>query len=154
MRKNYIFLLTAASVLLLSGCLKEEELDGNKPLDLEPMTFFAEMESGADTKTMIEGNVGDAVRYLKWLPEDKIGVYNAESNKFETFVNVNEEASSTAVFEGVNSVQDVYYAVYPYSESHSYAKRDMIMTVDLPAVTRLLGKTAQTLRFFSRGVER
>ena len=136
MRKNYIFLLTAASVLLLSGCLKEEELDGNKPLDLEPMTFFAEMESGADTKTMIEGNVGDAVRYLKWLPEDKIGVYNAESNKFETFVNVNEEASSTAVFEGVNSVQDVYYAVYPYSESHSYAKRDMIMTVDLPAVQK------------------
>lgn len=134
MRKNNIFLLTSAFVLLFSGCLKEEELEGSKPVTLEPMTFHASMESGADTKTVIEGNVGDDVRYLKWLPEDRIGVYNTQTRKFETFVNVNEETSATAVFEGVNSVQDVYYAVYPYSELHSYAEGDKIMTVDLPAV--------------------
>ena len=136
MRKNNIFLLTSAFVLLFSGCLKEEELEGSKPVTLEPMTFHASMESGADTKTVIEGNVGDDVRYLKWLPADRISVYNTQTRKFETFVNVNEETSATAVFEGVNSVQDVYYAVYPYSELHSYAEGDKIMTVDLPAVQK------------------
>lgn len=136
MKKNNIFLLTSAFVLLFSGCLKEDELEGNRPVTLEPMTFHAAMESGADTKTVIEGNVGDDVRYLKWLPEDKIGVYNPDTYKFEIFVNVNEEASSTAVFEGMNSVQDEYYAVYPYSESHSYDRWDKIMTLDLPSVQK------------------
>ena len=134
MKKNIIYISVLAFALLLSACERVEEIDAPVSGKMEEMKFFASIESGADTKTMIDGNVGDETRYLKWLPEDAIGVYNKSSKKFEKFVNVNTETSASGVFEGENTVQDVYYAVYPYSELHSYADRDKIMTVDLPAV--------------------
>ena len=99
---------------------------------LESMTFHAMMESGTDTKTAIGGEIGDAVRYLMWLPEDSIGVYNSKDKKLEPFVNINTEESVSASFEGKNAVQETYYAVYPYSKSHSYASTTM--TIDLPVV--------------------
>lgn len=101
---------------------------------LESMTFHAMMESGTDTKTAIGGEVGDDIRYLMWLPKDSIGVYNSKDKKLEPFVNINTEESVSAAFEGKNVVQDTYYAVYPYSKSHSYDEREKIMTVDLPVV--------------------
>lgn len=134
MKKNIIYISAAAIALLFSACERVEEIEAPVSGQMEEMRFVASIESGADTKTMIDGNVGDETRYLKWLPGDAIGVYNGSSGKFEKFVNVNAETSASGVFEGANTVQDVYYAVYPYSELHSYADREKIMTVDLPIV--------------------
>ena len=132
MKKNIIFLSAALSAILFSACERVEDLESPVSGKLEAMSFYASIENDAETKTLIEGNVGDDVRYLKWQPNDTIGIYNNSSRGFQKFVNVNSESSASAVFEGENTKQDVYYAVYPYSESHSF--KSEVLTIDLPVV--------------------
>ena len=132
MKKNMIYLSAVLIAILFSSCERVEDMESPVSGKLEPMSFSASIVNAAETKTMIEGNVGDDVRYLKWQPNDTIGIYNSSSRDFQKFVNVNTESSSSAVFEGENTRQNVYYAVYPYSTSHSF-KSD-VMTIDLPSV--------------------
>lgn len=132
MKKNIIYLSAVLIAILFSACERVEDMESPVFGKLEAMSFSASIVNDAETKTMIEGNVGDDVRCLKWQPNDTIGIYNSSSGDFQKFVNVNTESSSSAVFEGENTRQDVYYAVYPYSKSHSF-KSD-VMTIDLPSV--------------------
>ena len=83
------------------------------------MTFTATIcdETDTETKTVLDGQLGDELRKVLWTPEDEIGVAAAGSSNVNKFINDKTEDSETASFKGGVHIADTYYAIYPYEGS-------------------------------------
>ena len=112
--KKRIFLLLASVVLLL-GC-NRNEIIGLPQQTEEKRSFLAFTEQGGETKTTLDGQVGDEERYIMWDVNDSIGI-STGSATFAKFVNVEAESSEVGLFEGYVAASESYYAIYPYNKN-------------------------------------
>ena len=130
------YILFSFLSLAAVGCINEEEItpvDKNEAAETVKMTFTASIEDNAETKTMLGESDEYGYRQILWQPGDSIGLgYYSTMNKF---INVKEENSTTAIFEGEYIEQEVYYAIYPYQENQ-YISWDPGYQFYLPAVQK------------------
>ena len=112
---------------ILSACLvaafsctqfEEENIEVNEAQKVD-MTFTATIcdETDTETKTVLDGQLGDELRKVLWTPEDEIGIAAAGSSTVNKFINDKTEDSETASFKGGAHIADTYYAIYPYEGS-------------------------------------
>ena len=85
------------------------------------MTFTATIcdESDAETKTILDGKLGDDLRKVLWTPEDAIAVVDSLTFGVHKLVNTNDLNSESTTFKGGVPIADRYLAFYPYSENVS-----------------------------------
>lgn len=87
------------------------------------MTFTAVIDETDNTKTLLEGAVGDGFRNVLWQPGDAIGVVSAQDDdkynysSVEKFVATIEEPALSSEFDGAATFSSSYKAFYPYSET-------------------------------------
>lgn len=120
----FIFLVTLSAVF---SCVRvdESQLEGNESAaEKVQMTFKAVIDGeGAQTKTVLGGDLGDDLRKVFWQPGDEIGVskekaevywddYLSEVSKFTTDVTSRSESS---IFTGSVEIGTRYKAFYPYN---------------------------------------
>ena len=121
MRTRNIYILSAYLVAVLSCTeFQEENIQMNETETVE-MTFTATIcdETDSETRTVLDGQLGDDFRKVLWTPEDEIAVFINGGEKISPwkFVNTAEENSETATFKGGAPVAQNYFAVYPYDQS-------------------------------------
>lgn len=108
-------------IALSVACTRQE---GTNPDQIrEWRQFIAHTERGDATKTLLDGEVGDPQRAVKWSPDDTIGITCQYS--FEKFSNMGDDTSSTAIFQGYIKESERYYAIYPYSEKAYLSSGEM-----------------------------
>lgn len=164
MKNTYKYILMAAcSLASVVSCARFEEQDAPEIAQKVRMTFTAQIEGDADTKTVLGGQMGDEYRKVLWQPEDSIGVVNdLNYRNMDKFVNIEDENSETATFEGTTNDGDTFYMFYPYSStlyakdydkidftlpaSQTYAKETFTSNA-MPMVAK--GSPQQTLQFYS-----
>ena len=85
------------------------------------MVFEAVAEGPADTKAVLDGQLGDAIRQIVWEPGDEVGMAtDLYYNTLSKFTNIEKESSNLASFEGeANYAWSHVYALYPYKEGMS-----------------------------------
>ena len=117
MRTRNIYILSACLAAVLSCTEFQEETLESADVDIVEMTFTANIcdESDSETKTVLDGQLGDNLRKVLWTPGDEIGIAASNSSVVERFENTESENSETATFKGGASIADTYYAGYPYS---------------------------------------
>lgn len=117
MRTRNIYILSACLAAALSCTEFQEETLESAVVDIVEMTFTANIcdESDSETKTVLDGQLGDNLRKVLWTPGDEIGIAASNSSVVERFENTESENSETATFKGGASIADTYYAGYPYS---------------------------------------
>ena len=92
MRTRNIYILSACLAAALSCTEFQEETLESADVDIVEMTFTANIcdESDSETKTVLDGQLGDNLRKVLWTPEDEIGIfakgYTESSHPFK-FVN-------------------------------------------------------------------
>lgn len=130
-----MFACSLASVLSCARFDEQEEAPVAEPK--VRMTFKAEIEGDADTKTVLGGQMGDQYRKVLWEPGDSIGVINSLwYNYMEPFVNTEKEVSDVATFEGEADYGDSdYYMFYPYNRNF-YCRDDDKIDFTLPSGQR------------------
>lgn len=118
--KKYICIL---SVCILACALSCSEIENQ----MEPMekgvykTFTATVENGDATKTVLDGELGDPIRKIKWLPDDAILVatqMGAMSSSVK-FTNTSSDTSEVTTFSGTIGEAQEYFAFYPANDSSS-----------------------------------
>ena len=118
-KKLYIVL---ACVAVAMSCTQIEEHNPEVEIvEKVDMTFSAVIESDSlDTKTVLDGELGDERRKVLWTPEDEIGLYakGSQTNSLTKFVNQEIENTKKAKFDGEIEFSEEYYAIYPYSGSN------------------------------------
>ena len=117
MRTRNIYILSACLAAVLSCTeFQEENIEVNEA-EKVAMTFTASIcdETDPETKTVLDGQLGDELRKVLWTPGDEIGIAASNSSVVERFENTESENSETATFKGGVSIADTYYAGYPYS---------------------------------------
>ena len=81
------------------------------------IVFDAVAEGPADTKAVLDGQLGDAIRQIVWEPGDEVGMnVNGPYQYVAKFTNIETEVSNHASFEGPDYRWSTVYAFYPYSE--------------------------------------
>jgi len=130
-----MFACSLASVLSCARFDEQEEAPVAEPK--VRMTFKAEIEGDADTKTVLGGQMGDQYRKVLWEPGDSIGVINSLwYNYMEPFVNTEKEVSDVATFEGEADYGDSdYFMFYPYDKG-LYCRDDDKIDFTLPSGQR------------------
>ena len=119
MRTRHIYILSACLAAAFSCTqFEEENIEVNEAQKVD-MTFTATIcdETDTETKTVLDGQLGDELRKVLWTPEDEIGVAAAGSSNVNKFINDKTEDSETASFKGGVHISDTYYAIYPYEGS-------------------------------------
>ena len=119
MRTRHIYILSACLTAAFSCTqFEEENLEVNEAQKVD-MTFSATIcdETDTETKTVLDGQLGDELRKVLWTPEDEIGVAFNNSTEIQKFENTATENSEHATFRGGIAIADNYYAIYPYSEA-------------------------------------
>ena len=130
---KYMVAVTAVIASLVS-CTRIEEQEIPDVAPKVHMTFSADIEGNADTKTVLGGQMGDTYRKLLWEPQDSIGITSSLSNaSFDKFVNIETSLSGVGTFEGSTIEGSTYYLFYPYSSTLSTKDGDKI-TFKLPSV--------------------
>lgn len=129
MRCNVFFLtIGILSVILLTGCNREEDLAGIT--DISVTTFHAVIEAGV-TKTVLENGDSETQSHpVLWTPGDAIGITSATD--FKRYEYKGTENTSSADFVGEKIQGSLFYAVYPYNTSA--AMSGTVLSLDLPAV--------------------
>ena len=107
-------IICAAAALALAGCTKEMETPADQ--ELIKMSFTGVVDHNAGTKTALTSDYN-----VIWTPGDQISVFANGNNSQFTASNIRASESGleggAATFEGMATVADVYYGVYPYNES-------------------------------------
>lgn len=129
MVKEFEKIMRLRNIYILSACLaaafsctefQDENIEMNEVEKVE-MTFTATIcdESDAETKTILDGQLGDDLRKVLWTPGDTIGVTirNHNPGSIAPFANTLKENSENGVFKGGIAIADQYYAIYPYKGS-------------------------------------
>ena len=116
MRTRNIYILSACLTAVLSCTeFQEENIEVNEA-EKVAMTFTATIcdESDTETKTVLDGQLGDNLRKVLWTPEDEIGIfakgYTESSHPFK-FVNNATSNSETAEFKGGANLASEYFAL-------------------------------------------
>lgn len=123
MRTRNIYILSVCLAAALSCTEFQEETLESADVDIVEMTFTANIcdESDSETKTVLDGQLGDNLRKVLWTPEDEIGIfakgYTESSHPFK-FVNNATSNSETAEFIGGANLASEYFAIYPYDQSN------------------------------------
>ncbi len=125
MKQKYIFILLAVlSAVFACTRIDEGQLGTEEPAQEKvKMTFTAVIDETDNTKTLLEGALGDGFRNVLWQPGDAIGVVSAQDNdkynysSVEKFVATIEEPALSSEFEGAATFSSSYKAFYPYSET-------------------------------------
>lgn len=121
MKQKYTILFLAVLSAVFS-CVQVDEsmLDENSAAEKVEMTFTATIDvEDADTKTVLDGELGSGTRKVLWQPSDAIAVV-APNGMYagwppvEKFTATITENSESATFEGVISYASEYRAFYPY----------------------------------------
>ena len=121
MKQKYTILFLAVLSAVFS-CVQVDEsmLDENSAAEKVEMTFTATIDvEDADTKTVLDGELGSGTRKVLWQPSDAIAVV-APNGMYagwppvEKFTATITEDSESATFEGVISYASEYRAFYPY----------------------------------------
>ena len=114
----------ACSLAAVYSCarVEEQELQEMEKVEMVRMEFSADITDGAQTKTVLGGEMGDEYRQILWQPEDSIGIcgswwWYSGMNKF---VNAEVEDASTGTFVGDISEESLYYAFYPHNPNLYY----------------------------------
>ena len=118
--KYSIILITILSSVISCMQMNEADLGVGQELERVPLSVTATIETGAMTKTALEGSLSDDFIRTLWQPSDTIGIVVSRSNMgvnepVYEFVTDVDFASETAVFHGAAPLADEYYAFYPYS---------------------------------------
>ena len=116
---NIIFLAVLSAVF---SCVQVDEgmLDEGGAAEKVEMTFTAVIDAeDADTKTVLDGKLGDGTRKVLWQPSDVIAVtasthFDAGYPSVEKFTAAITEESASAKFEGTITFASEYRAFYPY----------------------------------------
>lgn len=160
---NKYILIAACSLASVVSCARFEEQDVPQKAPKVRMTFSAEIERDAETKTVLGGKMGDEYRKVLWQPQDSVGVVNSLwYNYMDKFVNIEDEVSEVATLEGVTNNGNTFYMFYPYnsnlyardddkidftlSASQTYAKESFTSNA-MPMVAK--GSYDQTMQFYS-----
>ena len=149
---KYMVAVTAVIASLVS-CTRIEEQEIPDVAPKVHMTFTADIEGRADTKTVLGGQMGDTYRKLLWEPQDSIGITSSLSNaSFDKFVNIETSLSGVGTFDGSTSEGSTYYLFYPYS-STLLAKDGDKITFKLPStqVYRKDSFTSDAMPMVSKG---
>lgn len=126
MKTKFCYIQSIIFLILVSGCVRNEYT--GELVIKEKMLFPAYTETGANTKTLLDGEVGDLERYIKWNPKDSIGI--SSGDKFEKFINISPDSSGLGLFEGYIEFSQTYYAVYPYNKD--FILEGSLLTLKLP----------------------
>lgn len=121
MKQKYTFIFLAVLSAVFS-CVQVDEsmLDENSAAEKVEMTFTATIDvEDADTKTVLDGELGSGTRKVLWQPSDAIGVTVAGGMyagwpPVEKFTATITDESESATFEGSISFASEYRAFYPY----------------------------------------
>ena len=87
MRTRNIYILSACLAVVLSCTeFQEENIEVNEAEKVE-MTFTASIcdETDSETKTVLDGQLGDELRKVLWSPGDEIGIAASNSSVVERF---------------------------------------------------------------------
>lgn len=119
--------LSAALIVAMTAaaCTKETPI-----VNEENYCFVADFNEDSQVKTVLRPNAGEKKAYVEWLAGDQVAVFDGSAKycyKAET------SGASTNLMPVETSVggADAFYAIYPYSESASFA--DGTLTAGLPA---------------------
>ena len=119
--------LSAALIVAMTAaaCTKE-----NTIVNEEKHCFTADFNEDSPVKTVLRPNAGEKKAYVEWIAGDQVAVFDGSAKycyKAET------SGASTNLIPVETSVggADTFYAVYPYSESASFANGTV--TAELPA---------------------
>ena len=97
------------------------------------MTFTAVIDEDDNTKTLLEGALGDGFRNVLWQPGDAIGISSDIEHMMlgsvEKFVANTEIAALSTEFDGFISMSSKYKAFYPYSETLKDSSSYFIFTL-------------------------
>lgn len=119
-------------LLAASGCIRIEEEDKGSAQELITVSFKAVMEDN-QTKTALDGGLGDAYRSLKWLPTDEIAVStDYQWSEHYKFSSIDSEPTESGNFSGEIPESGTYYAVYPYSAVNSWNDYGRNLQVYIP----------------------
>ena len=125
-------LLLPFILLAASGCIRIEEEDKGSAQELITVSFKAVMEDN-QTKTALDGGLGDAYRSLKWLPTDEIAVStDYQWSEHYKFSSIDSEPTESGNFSGEIPESGTYYAVYPYSAVNSWNDYGRNLQVYIP----------------------
>lgn len=118
-------IICAAAALALAGCTKEMETPADQ--ELRKMSFTGVVDHNAGTKTALTSDYN-----VIWTSGDQISVFANGNNSQFTASNIRASESGleggAATFEGMATVADVYYGVYPYNESATISE-NVVSTV-------------------------
>lgn len=130
MKKSIIISLVVLIISLCACCTRVEGPE--QDLTQMEMIFEATIEGPSDTKTVLDGEVGDPMRYIKWHPEDSIGISRQGYSDYSIFRNVNEEIAETGIFKGNIESASTYYSIFPYDIIQNFSSNTY--TVELPMI--------------------
>lgn len=130
MKKSIIISLVVLIISLCACCTRVEGPE--QDLTQMEMIFEATIEGPSDTKTVLDGEVGDPMRYIKWHPEDSIGISRQGYSDYSIFRNVNEEITETGIFKGNIESASTYYSIFPYDIIKNFSSNTY--TVELPMI--------------------
>ena len=130
MKKSIIISLVVLIISLCACCTRVEGPE--QDLTQMEMIFEATIEGPSDTKTVLDGEVGDPMRYIKWHPEDSIGISRQGYSGYSIFRNVNEEIAETGIFKGNIESASTYYSIFPYDIIKNFSSNTY--TVELPMI--------------------
>lgn len=119
MRTRNIYILSVCLAGVLSCTeFQEENIQMNETETVE-MTFTATIcdETEPETKTILDGKLGDDLRKVLWTPEDAIAVVDSVGNGIYKLVNTNNVNSESTTFKGGVPLAERYLAFYPYPDS-------------------------------------
>lgn len=124
MNNNFIVSTILLSVLLMSGCARNDGGSRSVRISVSPDTY-------PETKTQIGGVTSGGEMFMEWLPEDSIGVVGTSSFN-RAFRNTVGQNTTAPVFENeMQSYDTPVYAYYPYDSDLSDIRA---VKVSLPAV--------------------
>ena len=123
--KNKYILIFFAILSAVFSCAKvdESQLEGeNSTVEKVEMTFKAVIEKEVDTKTVLDGNLGDELRKVLWQPGDAIGVSAEKTVVYwedcisyvSKFTSTIASKSESSEFTGGTEISNRYKAFYPY----------------------------------------
>ena len=120
MKKRFLnIFMTVCSAAAVFACARIEEMDVVHQPEMEFMTFNAVVvdESDPESKTLLEGQLGQSFRKVLWMSGDSIALRNDYQSHFSKFVNTNKDNSEEGSFSGEITVVNgaAHVGFYPYS---------------------------------------
>ena len=119
--------LSAALIVAMTAaaCTKETPI-----VNEENYCFVADFNEDSPVKTVLRPNAGEKKAYVEWLADDQVAVFDG-SAKYCYKAAASGASTNLVPVETSVGDADAFYAIYPYSESASFA--DGTLTAELPA---------------------